>query len=113
MASLEERIPPLPPAAPKIVETKQDLRIDDIVLIKDDCLARNHWQLARVSKTNQDADGDVRTMQLTLANPDLSPKGVCLKPLRVLERPIHKLVFLMTGSQVKEQEPGCIPTKEP
>ena len=42
LVSLEERIPPLPPAAPKIVETKQDLRIDDIVLIKDDCLARNH-----------------------------------------------------------------------
>jgi len=95
------------------LKPQRDLRIDDIVLIKDDCLARNQWQLARVSKTNQDADGHVCTVQLTLADPDLSPKGVRLNPLRVLEMPIHKLVFLMTGSQVEEQEPGCIPAKEP
>ena len=53
------------------------------------------------------------TVKLTLADPDLSPKGVHLKPLCVLERPIHKLVFLMTGSQVEEEEPGRIPAKEP
>ena len=97
----------------KWLKPQRDLRIDDIVLIKDDCLARNHWQLARVSKTNQDADSHMHTVQLTLADPNLSPKGVRLKPLCVLERPIHKLVFLMTGGQMKEQEPGCIPTKEP
>ena len=97
----------------KWLKPQRDLGIDDIVLIKDDCLARNHWQLARVSKINQDADGHVRTVQLTLADPHLSPKGVRLKPLRVLERSIHKLVFLMTGSQVEEPEPGCIPAKEP
>ena len=41
----------------KWLKPQRDLRIDDIVLIKDDCLARNHWQLAHVSKTNQDAHG--------------------------------------------------------
>ena len=82
----------------KWLKPQRDLRIDDIVLIKDDCLARTHWQLTRVLKTNQDADGHVDTVKLTLADPDLSPKGVHLKPLCVLERPIHKLVFLMTGS---------------
>ena len=94
----------------KWLKPQRDLKIDDIVTIKDDCPARNHWQLALVSK-NQDADGHERTVQVALADPD--PKGVRLKPLRVLERPLHKLVFLMTGSQVEEQEPECIPAKEP
>ena len=59
----------------KWLKPQRDLRIDDIVLIKDDCLAHNHWQLARVSKTNQDADGHMHTVRLTLADPDLKPQG--------------------------------------
>lgn len=82
---------------------------DNIVLIKGDCLVCNHWQLASVSKTNLDADGHMYTAQLTFVDTDLSPKRVHLKPLHVLKRPIHKLVLLMTGSKVWEQELGCIP----
>lgn len=95
------------------MKPQRDLRNDDIVLIKDDCLARNHWQLARVTKTNRDEDGHVRTVQLFLADPYITSRGVGTKPVRLLKRPIHKLVLLMTGSEAEEQEPGCIPTKEP
>ena len=97
----------------KWLKPQRDLRNDDIVLIKDDCLARNHWQLARVTKANRDEDGHVRTAQLLLADPYITSKGVRTKPVRLLERPIHKLVLLMTGSETEEQEPGCIPAKEP
>ena len=97
----------------KWLKPQRDLRNDDIVLIKDDCLARNHWQLARVTKANRDEDGHVRTVQLLLADPYITSKGVRTKPVRLLERPIHKLVLLMRGSETEEQEPGCIPAKEP
>ncbi|KAL9976996.1 hypothetical protein ACROYT_G014351 [Oculina patagonica] len=97
----------------KWLKPQRDLRSNDIVLIKDDCLARNHWQLARVTKTNRDEDGHVRTVQLLLSDPNITSKGVRTKPVRLLERPIHKLVLLMTSSEAEEQEPGCIPTKEP
>lgn len=97
----------------KWLRPQRDLRIDDIVLIKDDGLARNHWQLARVARTNGDEDGHVRTVQLILADPCITSEGVRTNPVRLLERPIHKLVFLMTGSEATEQAPGCIPAKEP
>ena len=97
----------------KWLRPQRDLRIDDIVLIKDDGLARNHWQLARVARTNGDEDGHVRTVQLILADPCITSEGVRTNPVRLLERPIHKLLFLMTGSEATEQAPGCIPAKEP
>lgn len=97
----------------KWLKPQRDLSIDDIVLIKIDCLARNQWNLARVTRTHQDEDGHVRKVQLVLADPLINAKGVRTKPVRLLERPIHKLVFLMTCSEARDQEPGCIPAKEP
>lgn len=52
----------------KWLKPQHDLRIDNIVLIKDECLARNHWELARVVKTNQGEDGHVRKVELILAD---------------------------------------------
>ena len=62
-------------------------------------------------RPTRDADGHVRTVQLTLADPDLSPKGVRLKPLPVLERPIHKLVFLMQAARWKNKNRGVSPPR--
>ena len=97
----------------KWLKQQRDLRIDDIVLIKDDYLAHNHWELARVVKTNRGEDGHERTVELILADPNISKEVVRTKPVRMLERPIHKLVLLMTRSEAEEQELGCIPAMEP
>jgi len=95
------------------LKPQQDLNVDDIVLIKDDSLARNHWELGRVTRTYPDKDGRVRRVQVTLADPSIDAKGVHVHPPRFLERPIHKLVFLMSWSDAVEERPGELPTEKP
>ena len=94
-----------------MVKPQRDLNVDDIVLIKDDSLALNHWQLGRVTRTYPDEDGRVRKVQLTLADPSIDAKGVRVQPPRSLERPIHKLVFLMSWREAV-RETGRIPHRE-
>jgi len=97
----------------KWLKPQRDLNVDDIVLIKDDSLARNHWELGRVTRTYPDKDGRVRKVQVTLADPSIDAKGVRVHPPRFLERPIHKLVFLMSWSDAVEERPGEFPTEKP
>ena len=59
----------------KWLKPRRDLSVDDIVQIKDDSLARNHWQLGRVTRTYPDEDGRVRKVHLTLAEPFYQRKG--------------------------------------
>lgn len=70
---------------------KRNLKTDDIVIIKDNNLPRNQWQLGRVIETVQDSDGLVRRVKLQL--------GKCINDSKptVIERPVHKLVVLLEG----------------
>ena len=97
----------------KWLKPQRDLNVDDIVLIKDDSLAQNHWELGRVARTYPDKDGRVRKVQVTLADPSIDTKGVRVHPPCFLERPIHKLVFLMSWSDAVEERPGEFPTEKP
>ena len=64
-------------------------------MVKHDSLPRNCWQLARVSQANISNDGHVRTVQVTVGDPSLSAKGKRNRPVRLLDRPIHKLILLL------------------
>jgi len=75
--------------------SRRNLRVDDIVIVKDDNAARNCWQLARVSATYPSLDGLVRKVQVALADSCLDKHGKRSAPLRYLERPVQKLVLLM------------------
>ncbi|XP_024117236.1 uncharacterized protein LOC112138823 [Oryzias melastigma] len=70
---------------------KRNLKTDDIVIIKDNNLPRNQWQLGRVIETVKDSDGLVRRVKLQL--------GKCVNDSKptVIERPVHKLVVLLEG----------------
>ncbi|XP_070547952.1 uncharacterized protein [Ptychodera flava] len=69
---------------PKWTVPRRNLKVDDIVIIKQDNMPRNCWRLGRVSKVYPGEDGYVRKVQLTTAT-------------STLDRPIHKLVLLCTA----------------
>ncbi len=81
---------------------QRNLAVGDIVIVKDDTLPRNCWQLARVSEANVGDDGYVRTVQVTIGDPSLAAKGQRTRPVRRLDRPIHKLILLLPSNAVKE-----------
>ncbi|XP_067023051.1 uncharacterized protein [Acropora muricata] len=81
---------------------RRDLAINDVVIVKDDNLPRNCWQLARVSRTDVAKDGHVRTVQVVLGDPALTADGRRTRPLRYLERPVEKLILLLPSSTVPE-----------
>ena len=69
---------------------KRNLMIGDIVLLKNTDTPRQHWPLARVTKTFPDAtDSLVRTVELSTP----SPKST-------LKRPIQKLVLLIEEEEL-------------
>jgi len=51
------------------------------------------------SLTHQSADGHVRTVKLAIADSTLDNKGRRIMPLKVLERPVQKLVLLQEASE--------------
>ena len=63
----------------------RNLKVGDVVLLKDDALPRNAWSLARVKETEADHQGIVRAVQVKTRN-------------TVLRRPVSKLVFILEGS---------------
>ena len=85
---------------------RRDLSIGDVVIVKDDNLPRNCWQLARVSRTDVAADGHVRSVQVVLGDPTLSHDGRRTRSTRCLERPIQKLILLLPNDAVPDQRPG-------
>ena len=74
---------------------RPNIQINDIVLLKDDNLPRNQWQLARVVEAEPDSDGLVRTVKITVADRSLDQSGRRVKPASMLEWPIQKLVLLV------------------
>ena len=67
LASLQQRS--------KWNNARKNLAVGDIVMVKDDSLPRNCWQLARVSQANISNDGHVRTVKVKVGDPSLSAKG--------------------------------------
>ncbi|XP_057680914.1 uncharacterized protein LOC130908955 isoform X1 [Corythoichthys intestinalis] len=65
-------------------KNRRNMKIDDIVLLQEDCVPRNQWKLAKVVEVTPGADGRVRKVKLLIGDSKT-----------VLERPIHKTVLLL------------------
>ena len=72
-----------------------NIQTNDIVLLKDDRLLRNQWQLAHVVKAQPDSDGLVQKVKITVADHNIDQLGQRVKPASMLERPVQKLVLLV------------------
>ena len=82
----------------KWMRPRRNLAVGD-VMIKEENLPRNVWQLARVSAVYPSSDGQVHKVQVSLAARCLDNKGKRIGPERCLERPAQKLVSLMSASK--------------
>ena len=70
----------------KCHKVRCNLKIGDIVLVRDDDIPRAQWPLARITQTFPSDDGLVRSVELTTAS--------CKSPFK---RPIQKLILLLEG----------------
>ena len=78
----------------KWINVRRNLEVGDIVLIKDENLARNEWHLGKVVETHIDEDGLVRKVHIMVGTAQLDNKGRRVESQSFLERPIHKLVLI-------------------
>ena len=83
-----------------------DVGVDNIVIIKDDNSPRSHWQLARICAVNRSSDGRVRTVKLALADTCLDKEGSRVNEVKFLERPVQKLVLLMSKDDYESESRG-------
>ena len=67
----------------------------DIVLVKDENLSCNLWQLARVYGTHNEEDGLVRKVRVAVGDKKLCGDGTRTSAATYLERPDQKLVVLL------------------
>ncbi|XP_042857471.1 uncharacterized protein LOC122243811 [Penaeus japonicus] len=79
----------------KWTRVNQNLKENDIVIVKEPNLPRNSWKLGRVSEVIPSKDGLVRKVKLTMADSTLDMSGKRIKSVVNLERPIHNLVLLL------------------
>ena len=82
-------------ARQKWVSPSRKIREDDVVLVKDENLPRNQWQLARVVRTYPSDEGLVRRVKILLADSSIDDSGRTSKSPVMLERAIQKLVLLV------------------
>ena len=77
-------------------EIQRNVCVDDIVILRDDGLCRTDWQMAKVVEVFPSEDGLVRKVKLLMATAELDKKGKPLYKRTVLERPVHKLIVLLS-----------------
>jgi len=93
----------------KWTRPRRNMCVGDIVLVKDENLPRNAWQLSRVAEVYPSADGFVRKVKVATADKDLDEKGRRPGSVRYLERPVQKLVLLLPA----EETDRGFPAEEP
>ena len=74
------------------------MRVNDIVIIKDDELARCQWRLGQVVEVYPDQRQLVRKLQLRVGDPTLDKLGRRVAKASYLERPVQKLVLLLESN---------------
>lgn len=75
--------------------SQRNLKVNDIVIIKDDNLPRCHWQLGRVVEVVQDSDSLVRRAKVLVGQRNQQKKQGPPFKHSVIERPVQKLVLLL------------------
>ena len=79
---------------PKSQKSQRNVKILDVVLLKEDDLLRNRWKLGRVVGVISSIDDHVRRVKLIIGDSYLSKDGKRSKDLHILERPVHNLVMI-------------------
>lgn len=74
---------------------RRNLKVNDIVIIKDDNLPRNLWQLGRVVEAFPESDGLVRRVKVQTGERKPTRNQDHPSKPSILERPIQKLVLLL------------------
>ena len=89
---------------------QRNLSVGDIVIVKDDNLARNQWKLGRISECFPSDDGLVRKVKVMMSDSCLDNSGKRTKALNIVDGPVHSLVLLL---ECNTQEDQGSPTEEP
>ena len=72
-----------------------NLKVNDVVIIKEDTLPRNEWHMGRVIETMEESDGFVHHVKVQVGERRSAIKqGIPSKP-SIIEQPIQKLVLLL------------------
>ena len=79
----------------KWVRPKRNLKIGDVVILKDEAQPRNLWRVARVADVKVSSDGHVRSVKIMVGARNLDKSGKRITELLCLERPVNKLVLLV------------------
>ena len=83
----------------KCARVSRNVKVYDVVIVKDEGLPRNQWRLACVVETYSSDDALVRKVKLLVADSSLDRRGKRSKPPAYLDRPVHKLVLLVPGDE--------------
>lgn len=75
---------------------RRNVQDGDVVIMKEGEIPRNEWRLARVIKVFKDDDGLVRKATIRMGDRELGKKGERLTKPTIVERPIQKLVVLLS-----------------
>ena len=86
-------------ARQKWVRTSRNMKVGDVLIIKDENLHRNQWPLARVVQTYPSDDGLVRKVKVAVADSSLDKHGKRSKAPVLLDRPVQKLVLLVPSGE--------------
>jgi hypothetical protein len=73
---------------------RPNVKVGDIVIVKEEGSIRNRWPLAKVVEVTPGRDGLVRHVTVQMADSRIDNKGKRLHPPKRFERPIQKLVVL-------------------
>ena len=100
------------------VQPRRNLAVGDIVISKESESTRNKWPLGKVVQVYPSDDGSVREVRLPMADGNLDDSGKRQRPPSYLDRPIHKLVLLLTADEmfqedVFNEETREVPIEEP
>nr|XP_043899053.1 uncharacterized protein LOC122780247 [Solea senegalensis] len=74
---------------------RRNVRVGDVVIVKEDNVPRNEWRLARVVEARKEDDGLVRKVKIQIGHSKLGKQGERLTQPTFLERPVQKLVVLV------------------
>ncbi|KAL6490189.1 hypothetical protein MHYP_G00005340 [Metynnis hypsauchen] len=77
---------------------RRNVKIGDIVIVKEEGIPRNDWRLGRVLDVCKDEDGLVRKATIQMGNRKLGKDRQQFINPTILERPIHKLVVIVENN---------------
>ena len=81
----------------RLRKKERDMRIGDVVLMKEETAASEKYRMGRISKVKPGDDGHVRSMEVTYKNP-----GEAV--FRSSWRPIHNLVLLVSTASNGDED---------